>query len=613
MPSNFNNRTNDLRISTLESLKKSINSLSEAYELLELIFDQQGNAIDFKFLFVNPAYEKQTGLKAADIIGKLKKENAPASDQRWYDCAIQAAITGKTLNYEYFNYKTNRYCETQFIPISTKEIAVIFKDITESKKAEKKLKKSESKYRALIEATNTGYLIIDKKGNVIDANDEYVHLTGHKKLNEIMGRNVIEWTADADKQKNAEAVKKCIKNGFIKNLVIHYIDDTRKIKTVEISAAVTGSGGSTQIVSLCQDISDREKTEMALRESEEKYEQLVEGLPEMVLEVNTQGQVTFANSKVVEMTGYSKEELMKIDANRLVASQDIERSRDNMIRMFTEGKRQSNEYLFAKKDGTLFPILLNSIPIQKNKKIIGIRGIMVDITDRKNLEQQLKEKERLAAIGATAGWVGHDIRNPLQAMLSDAYLLKDCLAAIHSAHIKNEATESLRDFESNIGYINKIVADLQDYSRPLKPESVNFNLYELVTDVFVPFDLPQNIAPTIEIDPSLAIRSDPTLIRRILTNLIINAIQAMPEGGKLTILCTINGDKTTITVQDTGEGIPESVKPRLFTPMTTTKAKGQGLGLAVVKRLVETLNGTIAFDSKNGKGTKFIIDLPLQK
>ena len=117
--------------------------------MLDLIFNEQGNVVDFVFVEVNPAYEKQTGLKAANIVGKRKKENAPAAEQRWYDYATQAAESGKTLQYEYYNDKVNRYFETQFIPISTNQIAVLFKDITESKKMEKELRESQKKYRRL--------------------------------------------------------------------------------------------------------------------------------------------------------------------------------------------------------------------------------------------------------------------------------------------------------------------------------------------------------------------------------------------------------------------------------------------------------------------------------
>ena len=123
-----------------KSLIKFIDSLDEGFELLELIFDRQGNVVDFVFLEVNSAYEKQTGLRASNIIGKRKKEVAPASEQRWYDYAIQAVKTGTPRHYEYFNDKVNGYFETQFIPISTNQIAVLFKDVTERKKMEAELR-----------------------------------------------------------------------------------------------------------------------------------------------------------------------------------------------------------------------------------------------------------------------------------------------------------------------------------------------------------------------------------------------------------------------------------------------------------------------------------------
>jgi len=261
----------------------------------------------------------------------------------------------------------------------------------------------------------------------------------------------------------------------------------------------------------------------------------------------------------------------------------------------------------------------------------GITAISKDITERKkaeatlaayskNLEMMVEEKtkllrdsERLAAIGATAGMVGHDIRNPLQAIVSDVYLLKDFLLNMPESQTKDNVAESLEGIEKNIGYINKIVADLQDYARPLAPEFSDVNLYELVTNVFTPITVPENTAPLIDVDPQFWLESDPTLLRRILTNLIINAIQAMPQGGNLTVSATKQNGKIVIAVKDTGVGIPEDVKLKLFTPMMTTKAKGQGLGLAVVKRLVEALGGSVSFESQEGKGTKFIISLPTAK
>src|SRR4030042_6247067 len=122
-----------------------ISRLDDGFELLELVDSPEAGSVDFIFLEVNPAYERLTGLKAANIIGKRKQEVVPFAEQRWYDYALQALRSGKTFHYEYFNAIVTRFLETQFIPISTNDIAVLFKDVTERKKNETALKESEEK------------------------------------------------------------------------------------------------------------------------------------------------------------------------------------------------------------------------------------------------------------------------------------------------------------------------------------------------------------------------------------------------------------------------------------------------------------------------------------
>ena len=235
-----------------------------------------------------------------------------------------------------------------------------------------------------------------------------------------------------------------------------------------------------------------------------------------------------------------------------------------------------------------------------------------DITERKNLETQLKDAERLSTIGATAGMVGHDIRNPLQAITSDVYLVKTDLASISESEEKKNALESLDEIEKNVSYINKIVADLQDFSRPISPKLEETDLEKIIHSVLVTLNTPENIRVVHSIRKDFPkFKTDQTYIQRIITNLSNNAVQAMPNGGKLAIEAFNKDGKATITIQDTGEGIPENVKNKIFTPLVTTKAKGQGFGLSVVKRFTEALGGTITFESEVGKGTKFTIELPL--
>jgi signal transduction histidine kinase len=268
--------------------------------------------------------------------------------------------------------------------------------------------------------------------------------------------------------------------------------------------------------------------------------------------------------------------------------------------------------------------------LTSEKKVNGAILSFSDITEMKkideekqvytnDLEQKVKiqagkliDAETLAAIGKTAGMVGHDIRNPLQSITSDIYLVKTDLSEMPDGKAKEGIMESLEGVEKNAEYINKIVQDLQDYARPNIPVAKETDLAVLCREVlFKNKSLPKNVKATCKVDgDAKKIITDKSMLQRILNNLVNNAVQAMPKGGNLELYAYQDADFTVIEVQDSGVGIPEEAKSKMFTPLFTTKAKGQGFGLAVVKRLTETLGGTVTYESELGNGTKFIVRLP---
>ncbi|MGZ4942022.1 MAG: sensor histidine kinase [Halobacteriota archaeon] len=227
---------------------------------------------------------------------------------------------------------------------------------------------------------------------------------------------------------------------------------------------------------------------------------------------------------------------------------------------------------------------------------------------------QLKDAERLAGIGETATMIGHDLRNPLQAL----QLLVDLGQKYYTdlppeAKARFDSTTADRLFssvEKQIQYMDKIVSDLQDYARPLTVEPERVHVGAFITDTFGLLTIPESISVNVDVPGALTATADPHLMRRVLANLVLNAVQAMPEGGELTIGAAAEDSAVAITIHDTGEGVPENMKEGLFSPLTTGKAKGTGLGLAVVKRLVEAHGGTITFKSEEGKGTTFTVTLP---
>ena len=225
--------------------------------------------------------------------------------------------------------------------------------------------------------------------------------------------------------------------------------------------------------------------------------------------------------------------------------------------------------------------------------------------------KKLKDAERLATIGETAGMVGHDIRNPLQSIIGELYLAKNEVGALSESDTKDSLKESLEIIVSQIGYINKIVSDLQDFTKPLSPCIEDVDIGVLVHEVIATMSIPESVTISCSIEDAFPkLKADPAFMKRILTNLISNAVQAMPNGGRLTIVAKSKDRSWAISVEDTGEGMSEAVKAKLFQPLFTTRSKGQGFGLAVVRRLVTALNGEVSFESQPGKGSRFVVEIP---
>jgi len=227
--------------------------------------------------------------------------------------------------------------------------------------------------------------------------------------------------------------------------------------------------------------------------------------------------------------------------------------------------------------------------------------------------EKLNNAERLVAIGETAGMIGHDIRNPLQSIIGELFLAKDMLSGWSETKLAKSLMECVTDIEEQTLYINKIVADLQDFAKPLVPCIIETNLDETIRAVVLPLEVPQNVHISYSsVVPLLVLRTDPLFIKRILSNLIRNGIQAMETtGGELTVRTFLRDNFLIVSVSDTGTGISDEMKENIFKPLFTTKSKGQGFGLSVVKKLVEALCGNVCFETQVGRGTTFLVELPL--
>jgi rsbT co-antagonist protein RsbR len=276
-------------------------------------------------------------------------------------------------------------CDEQGQPLF---LADVIAPITERKQVEMR---QEEKYRKLIETTNTGFLITDGQGNVLDANQNYVNLTGYTTLDEIKGRSVTTWFAPYEAEKNAAAVQQCLEQGFIRNLQIDYIKPDGRIILVEINATVINTETGVQVLSLVRDITERKQAEEARRESEAKYSAVVNQARDGVILVQDNF-CQFVNKAMAEMLGYTPAEMENTPFIRFVAPESREMVAGRVkARLTGQEVPAFYEAKLLRQDGTVIDAELSAGIIQYRGKSADI-GLIRDISERKRIET---ERERL--------------------------------------------------------------------------------------------------------------------------------------------------------------------------------------------------------------------------
>ncbi len=228
-------------------------------------------------------------------------------------------------------------------------------------------------------------------------------------------------------------------------------------------------------------------------------------------------------------------------------------------------------------------------------------------------QEQLIRSEKLAAIGQLAGGVGHELRNPLGAIKNAVYYIKGKVAKDGLGQKEPRVMEFLDIMDDEINASNKIINDLLGFSRVGKPSVSPTRIEKVIEDALSHTAIPENIELTKKVDTGLPeVKMDPDQIQQVLVNIITNAVEAMPEGGKLTIAAREKDKFLEVKIADTGCGIPQETVDKIFDPLFTTKAKGIGLGLAVCKAIIDRHQGNIEVMTQMGKGTTFTIKLPLK-
>jgi PAS domain S-box-containing protein len=404
------------------------------------------------------------------------------------------------------------------------------------------------------------------------------------------------------------------------------------------------------------DLLNHKQTKEQTERSEELYRNMIELSPDIILTLDIKGTVTSCNAVAVKTLGYSKDEMVgrhfsKMGAVRL---KDVPRYMKIFGAVLGGKVTEPIELTFKRKDGAL-----RLADIRVNLLKVGGKTIILatlrDVTERRQMEQEIQTKnkqldaqneelrsaneelqaaeeelrasneelreaqeqlvrsEKLAAIGQLAGGVGHELRNPLGAIKNAIYYVKGKVANSELAQKEPRVIEFLNIMDDEVNSSNKIISDLLGFSRTNKPDVSPTRIEQVIETALSQTPVPEHIEINRHLDTSLPeIKIDPDQIKQVIINIITNAVQAMPDGGRLTIDTAKKGNFLEIEITDTGSGIPDEVASKIFDPLFTTKAKGIGLGLAVCKSIIDRHEGDIGVKSKAGRGTTFNIKLPLK-
>jgi len=584
--------------------------MADTAPVLILGLDPKGQVVLF-----NKWAERLTGYKAEEVMGKNWFTTfLPERDRKTvYKFFLKHLDPASSMPSHHENYIVTKSGEERLISWRNGtakdcegKVRLVFafgRDITERRSRELELQASEEKYHGLVEQANVAICTVDLKGQLTYVNNAFAKMLDYT-TPELLSRNFTDFVHPDDQERMTrlfthtllvERETRAIKFRMVRKdgHVLHLV--TRPTKIMK-------GGWTVGYQAILTDLTEREEAEAALRESEERLRTILESSPDAIVMSDLGGHIIECNQAALDMHGFrSKEEAIGKNGLEFVAPRDREKVVKGITNVLEQGIVKNMEYTLLTKDGREFPAEVSvSLTRDAQGNPTALVVIIKDITERKQAEA-----ERLKVMGDVAQSIAHDIRNPLQAIRYAAYLLRDEVAAEKKQVI-------LEKINQDIVYADRIVRNLMDFASvpPLTLAETSIN--DLLQETIFEATLPENVELTTNYGDVPKARLDRKQLMRVFTNLIMNAIQAMPHGGELSV-STRKVDKfIEVKIRDTGVGIPEKNRDMLFKPFFTTKAKGTGLGLPTSKTIIENHGGTIKVESVEGKGTTITVRLPIE-
>jgi two-component system NtrC family sensor kinase len=570
-----------------------------------------------RYTYWNRASEILTGIGAEDAIGKSLLEIFPDTPEtrraeKVYRNVLKIQQSQTFVND--FNINDRHYIfEISAYP-SRGGISVFVKDITERKRAEEALEKSEERYRQLAE--NAGEAIFVVQDGVIKfINPKGEELSGYS-IGELTSMPFVKFIHSDDIDMVADRNSRRLRGESVPQTYdFRIMRKDGDIRWGELNAVPISWDNRPGVLCFMNDVTERKKAEEALRQSEERYRAILAEIEDSYFEVDLGGHVTFINNSGCRHLGYSTEELMGMSYKRFTAEDYIE----SVFQVYNEVYRtgvpnKGFHWKIIRKDGSAGFIDSSVVPLRNDKgQIIGFRGVGRDITERRKMEEQLMIADRLASLGELAAGTAHELNNPLTSIIGFSQLLME-------KKVPDDILDDLKLIHNEAQRAASVTNNLLTFARRHAPLKQLSRIDNIIVDV-LKLRAYEHKINSIEVerrfDPDLPeIMVDYFQMQQVFMNIIINAEYFMIQAhkrGTMTITTQKQRDSVMISFADNGPGIPPENLNRIFDPFFTTKeaGKGTGLGLSICHGIVTEHGGQIYARSELGKGATIFVEVPI--
>ena len=498
------------------------------------------------------------------------------------------------------------------------------RDITERKKFEKDLRESEEKYRNLFERVRHGLYISTKEGHFLDCNQAMWGLLGYRDKEEFLKIDIVKdlYVNPENRETFMELVEK---QGFVKDFEVEWKKKNGERITVLLAATAKRDekGMIIGYEGLNIDISDRKKMERELKEANDFLMNLIESSVDGIIVTDMKGDILIFNKGAENLLGYKSEEVVGKMNIRSIYQPGVAKEVMDKLRspdFGGVGKLTSIPIFHRRKDGELIEGDLSASLIydEKGNEIASV-GIFKDLRERLKMERELREiqqallqSEKLAAMGRLTSQIAHELNNPIYGIMNTLELLKTEIPP------ESKRRRILDLSLSEIQRLSEMLRNMLSFSKPEEEKRRPIKIDELIEGILLVMEKQMresNIQVETSFNPDIPeIMASTNQMRQVMLNILKNAKEAMLKGGTLFVRTSKEDNRILIHIQDTGMGVPEEIRDKIFEAFFTTKqkVKGVGLGLSVCYGIIKDHGGEIKVESEEGKGTTFTISLPIE-